>query len=258
MRTSAQRASSAPRRQAGAVRFGFDSDRGPQAAWPGAGRAEVRLDDPTTMQYRVLGPVTVEAGNGPVPLGGPKQRLVLALLLVEPDRVVHVERLIDGVWEEDPPSGAAHGIQAYVSELRRVLPDPVTFESGGYRLQVDPARIDSRRFEVLVEAGRKATEEDPDTAATTLREALALWRGEPYADLRYAEALQTEIDRLEAMRISTLEYRVEAELALGRPAADSRRTRRSLGGARRAAARTRWPGSRARRPTEGPPPTRRR
>jgi DNA-binding SARP family transcriptional activator/WD40 repeat protein len=188
----------------------------PRAASPLAVRRRQRVNDAVTVQYRTLGPLVVEDSGGSLPLGGPKQRLVLALLLVEPDRVVHLDRLVDGVWEDRPPGGAAHNIQGYVSELRRVLPDAITFQSGGYRLHVDPTRIDARRFESLVENGRKAGTKRPEAAASALRDALAIWRGEPFADLRYAEALQTEIGRLEARRLSALELRLEADLALGR------------------------------------------
>jgi WD40 repeat protein/DNA-binding SARP family transcriptional activator len=171
---------------------------------------------PHAAQYQILGPVAVHSGGTPTALGGPKQRLVLALLLVQPDRVVNAEQLIDGVWEEEPPAGAQHTLQGYVSELRKALPDPLTFESGGYRLRVSPTQIDGPRFEALVDAGRHAVERSPAAAAESFREALALWRAEAFADLRYAEALQTEIRRLDELRTTAIQDRLDADLALGR------------------------------------------
>ena len=95
----------------------------PRAASPLAVRRRQRVNEAVTVQYRILGPLMVDDGGVSLPLGGPKQRLVFALLLLEPDRVVHLDRLIDGVWEDSPPGGAAHNIQGYVSELRRVVRD---------------------------------------------------------------------------------------------------------------------------------------
>ena len=167
------------------------------------------------MWYGVLGPLTVSVDGHAVSLGGPKQRLVLALLLVDVGAVETPDRLIDGVWGDDPPDRARHTLQAYVSELRRVLDDAIDWSGHGYRLRVDPDAVDSVQFERLVAAGREALADDPGGAAVMLADALGLWRGDPFADLRDAAGLQGEIRRLQQLRLATLETRIAADLALG-------------------------------------------
>ena len=171
-----------------------------------------RLD---SVRYQVLGPVTSFADGDRVALGGPKQRLVLALLLENPGRSVPLDRLIDGVWADDPPDHARHTLQAYISELRRVLEDPIEWTGHGYRLAADPDHIDSALFERLLDEGRKALPHEPDRSASALRDALELWRGEPFADLQDTPALDDEVRRLVELRLAALEERIEAELALG-------------------------------------------
>src|SRR6266540_1036089 len=132
------------------------------------------------MDYRVLGPVEVRGSEGPVPLGGAKQRALLALLLLNANRVVSRDRLIDDLWGDDPPDTAVTSVQVYVSRLRKLLPESTLLtRAPGYLLAADPTAIDLRRFEALVAEARQA---DPDRAARTLREALALWRGSPLAE----------------------------------------------------------------------------
>src|SRR4029450_2065396 len=117
------------------------------------------------MRFRVLGPLEVEADDGPVLLGGPKERLLLALLLTRPNQVVAVEALLGGLWGEHPPSSAAKTLQSHVVRLRRAL-EPgrargapgqvlVTREPG-YLLRVAPGALDAARFEELTAAGRRA------------------------------------------------------------------------------------------------------
>lgn len=187
--------------------------RGDPIPFPGpAARPGRKLGD---VRYQLLGPVTTLSGGERVPLGGPKQRLVLALLLGAPGRSVAVDRLVDGVWSEEAPDHARHTLQAYVSELRRLLPDPIEWTGSGYRLAVDPDRIDAARFERLLEEGRRALPQEPDRAALALRDALDLWRGEPFADLADTPALEDEARRLVELRLAALEERIEADLALG-------------------------------------------
>lgn len=168
--------------------------------------------------YGVLGPLTVSADGTSLGLGGRKQRLVLALLLGGDGRPVAPDRLIDGIWGEDAPPRARHTLQAYVSELRKVLDDDIDWNGHGYRLAVDEDRLDRVHFERLVEAGRAAMPGDPARAAAALSDALRLWRGEPFADLRDAPALQSEIHRLQELRVGAIEERIAADLALGRHA----------------------------------------
>jgi len=164
------------------------------------------------MDYRVLGPLEVLDGEGPLPLGGAKQRALLALLVHNANRVVSRERLIDDLWGDAPPETAVTTVQVYVSRLRKLLPD-ATLETRppGYLLVAEPATIDLRRFEALVAEARDA---HPEHASSLLREALALWRGRPLAEFDEPFA-QIEGGRLEDLRLAAIEQRVEADLALG-------------------------------------------
>jgi len=166
--------------------------------------------------YEVLGQLTATVDGSSVVLGGPKQRLVLALLLTDVGHPLTPDRLIDGVWGDDPPDRARHTLQAYVSELRGLLDDSIEWSGHGYRLAVEPGQIDSVQFEQYLKRGREAMPDDPYRAAEMLAEGLGLWRGEPFADLRDALALLPEIQRLQQLRLATLEERINADLALGR------------------------------------------
>src|SRR5215831_13307358 len=127
------------------------------------------------MEYRVLGPLEVRGVDGPLPLGGAKQRALLALLILNANRVVSRDRLVDELWGDEPPETAAATVQVYVSRLRKVLPANVLeTRSPGYVLTVDSGSIDLPRFEQLVGESRHA---EPQEVAKLLREGLALWRG---------------------------------------------------------------------------------
>ena len=165
------------------------------------------------VDYRILGPLEVVDENRPVALGGPKQRSLLALLLLRANEVVATETLIDRLWGERPPSTAAKVVQVQIWRLRRALgPDALVTRPPGYMLQVGTDEFDLARFEQLVGDARGA---EPAVAAEKLREALALWRGTPLADLAH-EDFATEVARLEELRLVALEQRMEADLALGR------------------------------------------
>ncbi|MEA3511181.1 MAG: BTAD domain-containing putative transcriptional regulator, partial [Actinomycetota bacterium] len=133
---------------------------------------------------------------------------------------VSTDRLVDGVWGDDPPDAARRTVQAYISNLRKELeairPDTIVAHSPGYALTVDPASIDSSRFEDAVGKGRSLLKTKPGETAAALREGLSLWRGAPYADLADAMSLRPEITRLEELRRSAVELRIDADLALGR------------------------------------------
>ncbi|KAB1924682.1 BTAD domain-containing putative transcriptional regulator [Micromonospora noduli] len=172
------------------------------------------------MRFRILGPTQVVLADGrEVPVGGPRLRALLALLLLDAGRVVSAERLIDGLYGEHPPRGAANALQSQVSRLRQALPaghDPVEFHPAGYRLAVDPDDVDAYRFERLAEAGRRAlVDGDWHRAAAVLREALELWRGPALADAIGAAGAPAQAARLEELRLAAIEDRVEADLALG-------------------------------------------
>jgi DNA-binding SARP family transcriptional activator len=168
------------------------------------------------MDFRVLGPLEVAGDEGPVGLGGVKQRAVLAMLLLHANEVVSSDRLIDALWGASPPLSARKGIQVYVWRLRSALADErLVTRSSGYVLYVEPGELDLARFEQLVAEARRAPAE---SAAARLRDALGLWRGPPLEDLSYEQFAQSEIARLEELRVAALEQRVEADLALGRHA----------------------------------------
>jgi DNA-binding SARP family transcriptional activator len=166
--------------------------------------------------FRILGPLEVFDATGPLLLGGQKQRAVLALLLLEPGRVVSTERLVDALWGERPPRTAGTSLQNFISQLRKLLgAEILETKPPGYRLRIRPGEIDLDRFRVLVEQAR--TKQLPDRART-LREALALWRGPPLADFSFEAFAQPHIMHLEEMRVATLEERVQADLEHGRHA----------------------------------------
>ena len=167
------------------------------------------------MQFRVLGPLEVDAGDGAVPLGGPKQRAVLANLLVRANQVVPADTLIEDVWGDDPPGKARNTLQTYVSNLRKTLGDGVLQRRDpGYVLMVDPLDVDASRFDTLVREARKALPVDPKVAIHTLDDALALWRGPALADVA-DRALLAEAARLDELRLEAQEERVGALLATG-------------------------------------------
>ncbi|MBM7491258.1 putative ATPase [Micromonospora luteifusca] len=172
------------------------------------------------MRFRILGPTQVLLADGrEVPVGGPRLRALLALLLIDAGRVVSAERLIDGLYGEHPPRGAANALQSQVSRLRQALPaehNPVEFHPAGYRLAVDPDDVDAYRFERLAEAGRRAlVDGDWTRAAAVLREALELWRGPALADALGAADALAQAARLDELRLAAIADRVEADLALG-------------------------------------------
>ncbi|MEU1225549.1 BTAD domain-containing putative transcriptional regulator [Streptomyces sp. NPDC005828] len=172
------------------------------------------------MLFHLLGPLAMSDATGaPVPaVGGPKVRALLARLLLDAGRTVPVERLVDGLYGDEPPAGAQGALQAQVSRLRRTLPPGVTveFSPAGYRLAVgDPAAdVDVVRFEALAGEGARAGG-DPVRAAGLLREALGLWRGPALADVRDAPFAAAQAARLDALRLDVVEEWAAAELAVG-------------------------------------------
>src|SRR5919197_920642 len=136
---------------------------------------------PFSAQFRLLGPLAVSIGGEPVVLGGQKRRALLAALLLEANRIVSRDRLIDALWGEEPPDTARNTIQVYVSQLRKLLPEgALETAPPGYRLAVDPGAVDLFEFSRLSEEGRAALGVgDAARAAETLGTALALWRGPP-------------------------------------------------------------------------------
>ena len=182
------------------------------------------IEDREATEYRILGPVEVVLGGQPVPLAAPRQRALLAALLLEANRVVSVDRLTEQLWGESPPAQARNTIQSLVLRLRRLL-TPIRPPGGGevlvtrqpgYLLRVAPDQLDLARFEKLHAAGRAALADgSPRPAARLLREALALWRGEPLSDVAGSGLDEVEAPRLRERRLQALEGRIEADLLLG-------------------------------------------
>jgi DNA-binding SARP family transcriptional activator len=170
------------------------------------------------LEFRILGPLHVLDDDRTIELGGARQRAVLAILLLHRGETVSVDRIVDLIWGERPPATAVKTIQVYVSHLRRALvEDAIVSSRGGYALAVDAERIDALRFERLVDEGRAALSgDDPARAAELLRSALALWRGPALADLAYERFAQDGAARLEELRLTAVEERVDADLRLGR------------------------------------------
>jgi predicted ATPase/DNA-binding SARP family transcriptional activator len=178
------------------------------------------------VEFAVLGPLEATRGGKPIALGARRQRALLALLLIHANEVVPTERLIDELWGGDPPAGAAHSLQVYVSGLRRALEPErapnapasvVVTRTPGYVVQVGDRALDRFCFERLLGDGRQALREgDPRGAARRLGEALGLWRGPALVDFAYEGFAQAEAARLDELRIGALEDKFESELALGR------------------------------------------
>src|SRR5450755_4504521 len=170
------------------------------------------------LDFRILGPFQVLDGDRLLALGGHKQRVVLAVLLLRRGEVVSRDRLIDELWGERAPASAVKTVQTYVSNLRKALGDGLLLTRGhGYLLQVVPGQVDVDRVEALVREGRDALETgDPRRASERLQEALALWRDPALVDFAYEPFAQAEIARLKEERVAALEDRIDADLALGR------------------------------------------
>ena len=170
------------------------------------------------MRYRILGPLEVLDDDGrSVPLGGRRERALLAALLLEANRVVSSHRLIDAVWGDNPPETAANALQVHISKLRKALggpAGPLHTEVPGYMLRTSPGELDAERFEEL--AATAHPDDGPAAVAARLAEALALWSGSVLDGLETNGSERNDVTRLEELRISVLERRIEADLAVGR------------------------------------------
>ena len=170
----------------------------------------------------MLGPLEVRTDGDPgemIEVAGARLRVLLIMLALHPGRPVTASQLIDGLWADQAPAAAANALQALVSRLRRALPEAV-IESRppGYQLKLDPRSTDIVRFEDLAAAGRAQLRDDPQAAAATLRQALALWRGSALPEVAVTDFGQAAIARLDERRLSTLEARVDADLRTGNTA----------------------------------------
>ena len=176
------------------------------------------------IDYRILGPLEVSADGRVIEVGGPKLRALLIILLLRANESVPRDVLVHELWGEQPPAGAQHSLDVYVSRLRKSLSatadgSAVVTRPGAYSLRLTEDQVDARRFERLAEEGRAALAGNaPGQAAAKLRAALKLWRGQALADLANGRGPQVEAVRLEELRLSAIEDRIDSDLALARHA----------------------------------------
>jgi predicted ATPase/DNA-binding SARP family transcriptional activator len=155
------------------------------------------------MDFRILGPLEVSSNGQTLDLGGQKQRALLAMLLLTANRVVARDRLIEALWEDEPPETAQKALQVYISQLRKLLGrDRLLTQAPGYLVRVEADELYLERFQHLSDEGK-------------LDEALALWRGPALSDFTYQRFAQTEIARLEELHLVCLENRIERDLGQG-------------------------------------------
>jgi DNA-binding SARP family transcriptional activator len=168
------------------------------------------------VDFRILGPLEVWHDGSLVPVQGPKQRALLAVLVLNANEIVSTDRLVDQLWGAEQPDAGGAALRVRVSQLRKALGPKgahVVTRVPGYVLELDDEQLDLRHFERLV---AESVDASPESAAELLRDALALWRGPPLEEFAYADFAQTAIARLEEMRLGALELRIEADLVLGR------------------------------------------
>lgn len=172
------------------------------------------------VDLRILGSLEALDEEREIPLGGGRQRSVLAILLIHHGTVISVDRIVDLLWGERPPDTAAKTVQVYISRLRKELGEGLLLtRGGGYVLELDPEQLDAERFErAASEAREELARGEVAAARDLLRGALDLWRGPPLADFTYEDFARDEIDRLWELRLAALEERIEADLALARHA----------------------------------------
>jgi len=162
-------------------------------------------------RFGVLGPLQVVDRDRERTVSGPRQRALLAVLLLELGRVVSRSRLIDELWGDDPPPTAVNALQVHVAALRRALGGHIRTAPSGYALDAAAEQLDATRFDRLL--GEAARVADPTRRAAVLREALALWRGQPFADVPRTPGVAAAAARLDELRLAATEDRVDADLA---------------------------------------------
>lgn len=169
------------------------------------------------MQFSVLGPLAVHDSDAALPLGGPRQRSVLALLLLAAGRAVSTDRIITQIWGDNPPDGARDSLYTYVSNLRGVLgQDRIVRGDGGYRLDPqDDDTIDAIECEAGLERARRLVGSEPAHAIDLIESSLEGWRGRPYEGFEDLQPVNLEAERLKEMRLRAIEDRIEAELRTG-------------------------------------------
>ena len=177
-----------------------------------------------SLQFGILGTLTATVDGQPIDLGPPKQRALLALLVIHPNRVIATDRILDLLWGDDA-TGKEKALWVYISRLRTVLePDRtqrgessyLLTEGNGYVLRIDPTGIDAVEFEREVAEARALARTDPTATSEILARALQRWRGDALQDFTYDDFARAEIVRLEELRLDAVEERIEADLQRGR------------------------------------------
>ena len=169
------------------------------------------------MQFSILGPLEVTDGPASLPLGGPRQRSVLALLLLDPGGMVHPDRMVTEIWGDQPPHGARDSLYTYVSNLRGILGrDRIVRSDGGYRLErSNDDVVIADEFDTRLAEAHRIAGSDPEAALALIDQSLAWWRGRPYEGLEDLPSISPEVARLEELRLRAIEDRIEAELDVG-------------------------------------------
>jgi DNA-binding SARP family transcriptional activator len=168
------------------------------------------------LSFRILGPLEVMDGQAAIALGGPRQRALLVALLLRAGRVVPTDQLVDELYGDDPPKTATTSVQNAIVALRKSLsPEVLVTRPPGYVLQIERDQLDAHRFEGLLRDARRAA---PAERRSLLARALELWRGPPLAEFAFENWAQSEIRRLDELRLVAVEERVEADIELGHPA----------------------------------------
>jgi len=162
-----------------------------------------------------LGPLSLTYRGVSGAIGGPRQQLVLSLLLAAGGKAVSIDQLIDCVWVDEPPASAKGTIHSYLSHLRGAVGDIIFREGNAYRIEVAPENFDVSRFEDLLYRARSVIGMQPRQGAEMIREGLSLWRGDPYSGLTDCRQIHDEAVRLEEVRLGAIEDCIDAELEIG-------------------------------------------
>lgn len=185
------------------------------ATGPNPGSSTDRRWMPEGPAILALGPLSLTYRGSTGAFGGPKQQLVLSLLLVAGGGFVSIDQLIEEVWADRRPASARGTIHSYLSHLRGAVGDLIVRDGGAYRVEVDPENFDVARFEDRLFRARAILETEPRHGAEMIREGLSLWRGDPYFGLADSRQIHDEAVRLEEVKLGAIEDCVDAELEIG-------------------------------------------
>lgn len=202
-----------PQSQARAICCPSSRGEGSRFAWGCYQALTIRSRRIRPTEFRLLGPVQIWSGTGPIDLKRRPERLLLAVLLLEPGKPIPAERLIELLWPDALPANPRRALQVYVSRLRAVLDVELTSGRGGYAIQSMPGQTDVEQFRSLVEQARR--QDDLEQRSKLLMDALALWRGPALADVTTEDVRRRLCRGLDEARLAAQELRLSTELALG-------------------------------------------